>query len=236
MDSANFLSPLPSEREAPIPPQFRWQEIEAVFLDLDGTLLDKYFDDYFWEHYIPEVYALRNTLDLAPAREQLLAVYRSVENTLQWTDLDYWSERLDLDIAALKRQVSHLVGIHPHVLDFFGYMEEKGKKLYLVTNAHPKTLRVKMEQVRIEHWFQQIITSQDVGAAKEQPAFWEKLQDMLPYDANTTLFADDTEKVLDSAAAYGIRHLIHIARPSSRLAPRHSLHYPSILSFRELMF
>lgn len=233
MNSPN-LYPQPSN--APGSPDFSWQEIDAIFLDMDGTLLDKYYDDFFWEQYVPEVYAGQNSLDSGQARRQLLAIYRSVENTLLWTDLDYWSDRLDLDIAALKQEVSHLVAIHPHVIEFFTYMHTLGKKLYLVTNAHPKALHVKMAQVKIETWFERLICSQDVGAAKEQPEFWQKLQAHLPYDKTRTLFADDTEKVLHSAAAYGIRHLVHIAKPSSRLDPRHSLRFPSILTFAELMF
>jgi len=31
-------------------------DIKYVLLDMDGTLLDKYFDDYFWEHLLPERY------------------------------------------------------------------------------------------------------------------------------------------------------------------------------------
>ena len=34
-----------------------WSQVDHVLLDMDGTLLDKYFDDYFWETYVPEVYA-----------------------------------------------------------------------------------------------------------------------------------------------------------------------------------
>ena len=33
------------------------KDIDWVLLDLDGTLLDKYFDDYFWGHLVPEKYA-----------------------------------------------------------------------------------------------------------------------------------------------------------------------------------
>lgn len=234
MNLAN-LSPAPEVTKR-VRPEFLWQEITAVFLDMDGTLLDKYYDDYFWEHYVPKTYANKNNLHHPEARQRLLSIYRSVENTLQWTDLDYWSERLGLDIASLKREVSHLVNVHPHVVDFLSYMEELGKKVYLITNAHPKALEVKMEKVKIGRWFQRLITSQEVGAAKEQPEFWHKLQEILPYDKATTLFADDTEKVLHSAAGYGIGHLVHIAKPSSRLDPQHSLHYPSILSFQELLF
>jgi putative hydrolase of the HAD superfamily len=235
MNSPNWFRQQPEEQKQ-IPPDFSWDLIDFVFLDMDGTLLDKYYDDYFWEHFVPEVYAAKNGLDIADARDLLLKTYRSVENTLQWTDLDYWSDRLRLDIVALKREISHLVNIHPHIIDYFEYMRRIGKKLYLVTNAHPKTLEVKMEQVNIENWFEQLICSKEVGAAKEQPEFWHKLQQILPYDAQRTLFADDTEKVLHSARAFGIRHLIHIAKPSSRLPAQFSEHYQSIENFQELMF
>ena len=30
-----------------IRPDFSWDDIETVMLDMDGTLLDKHFDDYF---------------------------------------------------------------------------------------------------------------------------------------------------------------------------------------------
>jgi 5'-nucleotidase len=235
MNLTNSSQPQPEAADT-IRPEFTWSDIETVFLDMDGTLLDKFYDDYFWEHYVPEMFAKENNLDLLMARQHLLSTYKSVENTLQWTDIDYWSDRLGLDIAMLKEEVSHLVNIHPHVIDFLTYMEELGKKVYLITNAHPKALQVKMNKARLDTWFQRLICSQEVGAAKEQSQFWCKLQDILPYDKDTTLFADDTEKVLHSAAGYGIRHLIHIAKPSSRLDPQHSLHYPSIISFRELMF
>jgi HAD superfamily hydrolase (TIGR01509 family) len=218
-----------------ISPDFSWDDIENVFLDMDGTLLDKHYDDYFWEHYVPEVYAVAKGVDLGEARAKLLATYRSVENTLVWTDLDYWSERLDLNIAQLKEQISHLIDIHPYALDFLKYLRDIGKKTYLVTNAHPKALQVKLNRVNIEPWFEKMICSQDVGEAKEQPEFWNKLQTWVGYDKETTFFADDTARVLDSAAEYGIRHLVHIAKPSSKLPVSFSNKYQSIVNFKELI-
>jgi 5'-nucleotidase len=235
MNSPTWFRQQPKEQKQ-IPPQFSWDRIDSVFLDMDGTLLDKYYDDYFWEHFVPEVYAAKNLVDIAEARKLLLETYRSVENTLQWTDLHYWSDRLGLDIVALKREISHLVNAHPHIIDYFEYMQKIGKKLYLVTNAHPKALEVKMEQVNIGKWFQRLICSQEVGAAKEQPEFWQKLQQILPYDKERTLLADDTERVLHSAREFGIQHLVHIAKPSSRLPVQFSGDYQSIVNFKELIF
>ena len=214
---------------------FSWENISTVFLDMDGTLLDKHYDDYFWEHYVPQVYSNRHDLRPMEAKEQLLAIYQSVEGTLQWTDLDYWSQRLDLDIPMLKREIIHLVKILPHVSEFLDFLQKKGKKTYLVTNAHPTTLAIKMEKIQLSHLFSRSICSQEVGAAKEQPEFWGKLQTLLPYDTTTTFFADDTEKVLDSAAAYGISNLVHIARPSSKLPAAFSDKYLSIVNFKQLI-
>ena len=115
-------------------------------------------------------------------------------------------------------------------------MRKIGKTLYLVTNAHPKTLKVKIEQVGLAGWFQQLICSAEVGAAKEQAEFWPRLQQLLPYDKERTLFVDDTEKVLDSAEKFGIQHLVHIAKPSSRLPVQFSRRYQSIINFAELIF
>jgi len=215
---------------------FSWEDIDRIFLDLDGTLLDKYYDDYFWEHYVPEIYSRKNNVEPDTCRELLLATYKSVQNTLQWTDLNYWSDRLGLDIGALKSEIVHLVDIHPHVRDFFSHAGRLNKELYLVTNAHPKALEVKLGKIDIAGVFDKIICSQDVGFAKEQVEFWTELQEIQRFDKETTLFVDDTERVLDSAKEYGFRHLIHIAKPSSKLAPRYSTQYPSIDNFKTLIF
>ena len=215
---------------------FSWDDIDRIFLDLDGTLLDKYYDDYFWEHYVPNAYATKHKVKPDECRDLLLATYKSVENTLQWTDLDYWSDRLDLDIEALKKEIVHLVNIHPHVLDFLTHVYDMKKPIYLVTNAHPKTLAVKLGKIQIKETFTKIICSQDVGAAKEQVEFWSNLQNIQTFDKETTLFVDDTEKVLDSAHSYGFKHLVHIAKPSSKLPSNFSATYPSIESFKDLLF
>jgi HAD superfamily hydrolase (TIGR01509 family) len=217
------------------PSSFSWHEIDTVLLDLDGTLLDKYYDDFFWETFVPEVFAKKNRIEMSAAKVTLLHTYKKVENTLEWTDLDYWSNELDLNIPLLKREIGHLIAVRPQVTDFLEYLKEKEKKIYLVTNAHPKTLEVKFERVDIAKHFTAIFSSKEVGAAKEQPEFWDRLKETLPFTRDKTLFVDDTEKVLQSARDYGLCHLIHIAKPSSKLPPTFSRNFPSILSFEELM-
>ena len=224
-----------TESNLQFPSAFSWQEIDTVLLDLDGTLLDKYFDDFFWEEFVPEVFAGKNRISITAAKKKLLNTYKKVEGTLKWTDLDYWSDELYLDIPMLKKEISHLIALRPHVIEFLEYLKEKKKKTYLVTNAHPKTLEIKLEKIDIAEHFTAIFCAKEVGTAKEQPEFWSMLKELIPFNRTRTLFADDTEKVLYSARGYGLRHLVHIAQPSSQRPATFSRDFYSILNFQELM-
>lgn len=218
-----------------IPPTLDWAAVDTVLLDMDGTLLDKHFDDYFWEQYLPEHYSLVHDLTVAEAKAELLGRYQQVENTLDWTDLDYWSSQLGLDIPELKIRINHLIDVHPFVPDFLRFCREKGKQVHLVTNAHPKTLAIKLDRTAIGHLFDRIVCAEEVGLAKEDVRFWERLAGMLSFDPSRTLLADDTEKVLRAAEQFGMGILIYVARPSSRKPPRFSRRYPSIEYFSELL-
>ena len=220
---------------AKILPALRWSAIDTVLLDMDGTLLDRHFDDYFWEQYLPEHYSLEHDLTVAEAKDELLRRYQQVENTLDWTDLDYWSAQLGLDIPELKLRINHLIAIHPYVVDFLRFCRQAGKQVYLVTNAHPKTLAIKLDRTEIGHLFHRIVCAEEVGLAKEDERFWQRLEQMLDFDRARTLLADDTEKVLRAAERYGLGVLIYVARSSSRKPASFSRRYPSIEYFNELI-
>jgi HAD superfamily hydrolase (TIGR01509 family) len=217
-----------------IEPRVNWGVIDTVLLDMDGTLLDKHFDDYFWLRFVPENYALKYGGSIEDAQDKLYAMFQSMEGTLDWTDLDYWSRELGLDIPALKVQVDHLIRVHPYVIEFLDFCRSQGKHVHLVTNAHSKTLAIKMDKTALGGHFDRIICAEEIGMAKEESRFWQKLHEILPYDQRRTLLADDTEAVLHSANKHGIRYLIYVARPSSRAEIRHSSTYPSIIYFKEL--
>ncbi|MFV0436278.1 MAG: HAD-IA family hydrolase [Desulfopila sp.] len=220
----------------PIRPAFSWETIDTVLLDLDGTLLDSYFDDFFWEEYVPQAYARARGLSQQEARQRLLVRYRQVEKTLQWSDVDYWSEQLGLDIPELKGTIDHLIQVRPQVIDFLEFISALGKTVHLVTNAHAKTLAIKLGKTAIRPYFQRIVPAHEVGGAKEQPMFWAALATMLDFDRQRTMLVDDNSEVLRAAKDYGLAELIHIAKPSSRRPARFSTRFPSIVAFEELIF
>ncbi len=196
-------------------PQFPWNQIEAVFLDMDGVLLDLHFDNWFWREFVPRRYGKVHGTSFEKAQKKLLAAYKNVENTLCWYDLTYWSQQLRLDIRTMKEEAKRHIALLPGAIDFLDKMRKMGIPVFLVTNAHPQTLAVKLGKYDLTPWLKGITSSSTVGVAKESPRFWELLTTHIPYCRETTFFADDTEKVLLSARQTGPQHLLHIAQPSS---------------------
>lgn len=202
---------------------------------MDGTLLDRHFDDFFWEHFLPEQYAEKYNVPASEARRQLLSRYKQEEKTLAWTDLDFWSRELNLDIPALKEQVHHLIAVHPHAEDFLKFLRKEGKRIHLVTNAHYKTLDLKLRKTEIGKYFDSVVSAFDIGLPKEDTAFWSGLERLIGFDKKTAIMIDDNEDVLRSAKEYGMGYLIFKARPSSREGIKSSDLFTAIADFDELI-
>ena len=220
---------------APSPLTIDWRNIDTVLLDMDGTLLDRHFDDHFWLEHVPRRYAEKNGISLADAQTKLHRMFRSQENTLNWTDLDYWSDQLGLDIPVLKEEINHLIAVHPFVTEFLLFLRQHGKKIYLVTNAHGKTLNLKLRRTRIGSYFDGIVSAHDLGLPKEDPAFWGRLQQKIPYDPERTMLGEDSETNLETARLFGIGYLIHVGRFSSTATPAPSERFRTIHYFSELV-
>jgi putative hydrolase of the HAD superfamily len=212
-----------------------WNDIDTVLLDMDGTILDRHFDDHFWLEHVPGRYSVKHGISLDDAKARLYAMFRSQENTLNWTDLDYWSTQLDMDIPLLKHEVEHLIAVHPDVLDFLVFLKKAGKGVHLVTNAHGKTLSLKMKKTRLGSYFETIVSAHDLGLPKEDLAFWGELQKILPYNPATTLLGEDSEKNLHTARQFGIKYLIFVSAANSRLEPAPSEQFRSVQTFGELL-
>ncbi len=211
-----------------------WTEIDSVLLDMDGTLLDRYFDDYFWEEYVPQRFALHHNQPLAETRRQLHALYKSQEGTLNWTDIDFWSARLGLDIPALKEGVADRVSLHPGVVPFLTALRKVKKQVVLMTNAHPKTVAIKFKRADIAGYFDEIVCSSEIGTPKEDIAFWRESQRRIGFDVRRTLFIDDTEAVLAAAQTFGIRFLLYKANASSRAPTNGSGRFIPLIHYEEM--
>ncbi len=213
----------------------RWEIIDTVLLDMDGTLLDLRFDSYFWLELVPERYAARHGLTVEQARAVLGPLFAGKQGTLDWYCTDFWTRELALDIAAMKHEVREHVRFLPGAEEFLQALREKGLRIALVTNAHRDSLKVKATQTGLLNYFDVVFSSHSFGVPKEHPQFWQQLEAALRFDPAHTLFVDDSHSVLEAARRHGIAHIFAISRPDSTLSAREVREFMAVEAVRELL-
>jgi HAD superfamily hydrolase (TIGR01509 family) len=212
-----------------------WDAIDTVLVDMDGTLLDLAFDNFFWLELVPERYAERHGIPLAAAREMLRERFGRAVGTLSWYCVDHWSRDLDLDIASLKRAHDHMIRFLPRAPEFLRAVRGRGKPVFIVTNAHQETIAVKAERTGVDKLVDGVYCSHELAAPKESIDFWTRLRERRQFDPERTLLLEDSLAVLAAARAYGLKHMLAIRRPDSGRAARDIAEFPSIEGVAELI-
>ena len=223
-------------------PAVDWSAIDTVLLDMDGTLLDLRFDNWFWQELIPRRYAAAKGLDLEETRRRLAPRFLDVRGTLQWYCIEYWSRQLELDIGSIKREALARVGFLPGAREFLSRLRVSGKRVVLVTNAHPATLAIKNEGVALRNggvalsgYFHACYSTHPFDFPKESAGFWPRLAAEEGFLPPRTLFVDDSLSVLDAARDFGIGWLRAVRCPDSGLPPQATGEYVAVDGVVELM-
>ena len=197
-------------------------------MDMDGTLLDRHFDNFFFEEELPRRYANLHGLSFETSREQLMGMYRAVEGELAWTDLQYWSERVGLDVVAMHRELQHLIGFLPGAEDFLKAVRTKGKRITVLTNAHESGVAVKSAKTGLDRYVDRIVDAFEVGYLKMRSEYWPACRTLVGFDPGRSLYVDDDEACLAAAKQYGVAAIIHSAKSSSQLPPTPSARFTSV--------
>lgn len=216
-------------------PLINWNQIDTVLLDMDGTLLDLHFDWHFWMEFLPQAYADKNRLTLDQAKELIHEKINAQTGTLNWYCLDYWTDVLDLPVAALKHEIKHQVKVHPEVMEFLAALKAQNKTVIMVTNAHRDSLAVKLEVTEIGDYFDMMVSSHDYGVPKEDIQVWSHLRETVHYNPNRTLLIDDNTHALSTAQTYGIRHLLCPIHVSPKLDPIDPKGFKHFSRYSEIM-
>lgn len=217
------------------PIKLPWHDIQTVFLDMDGTLLDLHFDNHFWLEHLPNRLADKRGATPEEIRTYLHNRYTEMEGTLEWYCLDYWQQHLDVDLVALKHEIADRIAIRAQVEHFLQHLRQRGKRIVLLTNAHHKSVGLKFGYVALEHYFDRVITSHSLGIPKEHAKFWQKLSQIEAYDPIHSLFIDDNLQVLRAAKAQGVKYLLAIHQPDSRLPPKDTQEFTAVECYSQLM-
>jgi len=195
-----------------------WGRFETILLDMDGTILDLAYDNYYWRELVPRCFSREHGVTEAEARDRIFSLYAGREGTLDWYCLDYWADQLQLDLVALKSASSHRIRFLPGARNFLATASRENVRIVLVTNAHQHSLQIKAGVTGLTNWFDETVSSHDIGQPKERQEFWNKLELDLGFDPATTLFVDDSLPVLDAALEYGLSSAVAVRKPDTRKA------------------
>jgi 5'-nucleotidase len=207
---------------------FSWEGIDDVLLDMDGTLLDRHFDNFFFEEELPRRYAAIHCLTFEDARDRLMTMYRSVEGELAWTDLHYWTERVGIDVVALHKELDHMIGFLPGAEEFLRELRRLGKRVTIVTNAHEAGVAVKTAKTGLNRHVDRIVDAYAVGYLKMRVEYWPACRRLIGFDPDRSLYIDDDEDCLSAARQFGIGQIVHSAKSSSQLPPAPSASFVSV--------
>jgi len=216
-------------------PTLLWNEIETVLLDMDGTLLDLHYDNQFWLHHLPKKLAEQKGMSFDVAQAFLNEEYQRVMGTLEWYCLDHWAEKLQMDIVEAKREIDHLISMRADTIPFLDALKATGRKVFLVTNAHPDSLSLKIEKTALDEHIDVLYSTHQFGVTKESQALWHKLQLEIGFNADTTLFVDDSLAILEAAQTFGIKHLLAVENPDSQKPLRTIEQFESVSDYRDII-
>jgi len=212
-----------------------WDQIDDLFLDMDGTLLDLHYDHYFWMEHLPLRLSEIKKIQLEQIRAEMHGRYEAMRGTLDWYCLDFWQKELDVDLMSIKREVIAKIQFRPSTEAFLKSLKGIGKRVSLISNSHRLGIDLKFDHLKLHGYFDLIRSSHDYGYPKEQQGFWRHLSQDIGFDIHRTVFIDDNIDVLKSAQAYGIKYLLSIKQPDLFRAPVPYQGFKQVDDFSEIL-
>lgn len=169
------------------------KQYKHIFFDLDHTLWDfeqnsavtlhqLYHDFNLEERGIALFESFRTTYEMHNERfwERYRKGYIRREE-LRWKRM--WHTLLDFKIpdTELAHQMSHIYlellpqqgRLMPHAKEILDYCRHKTYRMHLITNGFEQTQRQKIRTSGIDHYFDQVITSESSNSMKPQAAIFD---------------------------------------------------------------
>ena len=188
-----------------------FKDIECLLIDMDGVILDNAYDNDFWQNQIPEVIADNKGIAFDDAKRLAIQIFNYKKNTKDWYDVDYWSNMLNIDIEAQKRSEKSFsrISLYDGVIDTLSVLKNKTKTI-LITNAHRKTLNIKLEKYNLTSYFDEMVCAHELNYVKEDIQLWYMLRSKYRLDYEKTLLVEDTINNINVGLSAGISGAIYV--------------------------
>ena len=189
----------------------------AILSDLDGVILNLDYDIKFWESWLPEHVASQSNRSLKEIKIQIQAEIDAQRGTLNFYDLNYWDDLLNVDCMEIIREQEEKCSFLEGSYEALQRLSTLKNPKYILTNGDPRIQEYKAETQKFLEFFNSIFYSMHVGYPKESKEFWALARHNLNLDFEDTIFIDDDFKVATAAAKAGIKQVAWITPGKNRI-------------------
>ena len=201
----------------------------VILSDLDGVILDLNYDIKFWKEWLPAELAIKSGEPIAAMRENLVSLMKEQEAGLNWYDLNFWDELLDVDCLEIIKAQEERCSFLPGALESLKEISSLPNPKYILTNGDPRLFHFKSESAQFLDFFDASLCSMQMGYAKEQKEFWSLASNYLRVDLQNSIFIDDNFKVVTSAVNAGVGQVYWINPGRHKVLQNGVETYPSLL-------
>jgi putative hydrolase of the HAD superfamily len=187
------------------------KDIDCMLVDMDGVILDNTYDNNFWQNQIPGVISKNKNISFEDAKRLAVQIFNYKKNTKDWYDVDYWSNMLNVDIEAEKRSSISFdrIQLYEGVTKTLNKLKDNFR-LILITNAHRKTLNIKLEKYDLSPYFENMICAHELHYVKENIQLWYMLKSRFKLDYTKTLLIEDTINNIKVGLSAGISQAVYL--------------------------
>ena len=176
----------------------------VILSDLDGVILDLNYDIKFWKEWLPAELAVKSDKPIEEIRNELEAMMGEQEAGLNWYDLNFWDELLEVDCLEIIKSQQERCAFLEGSLEALQKISSLPNPKYILTNGDPRLFHFKSESAHFMDFFDAYLCSMQMGCAKEQKEFWSLASLYLKVDLKNSIFIDDNFKVVTAAVNAGV--------------------------------
>ncbi len=197
-------------------------KIEHVFFDLDHTLWDfeknsdltfhKLFKDYSIDLEVSSFLAVYKPINLKfwrLYREEKISKenlrYQRLKEAFDVVNYDASDDLINVLAIKYIEIMPNFNHLFEGTFDILDYLKEK-YQLHIITNGFEEVQSRKMKSSNIDHYFNQVITSESVGVKKPNPRVFEYALNIANASKeNSIMIGDSIEADIEGALNFGLK-------------------------------
>jgi HAD superfamily hydrolase (TIGR01509 family) len=226
-------------RTASLKPSSKGQVVDmknAVILDMDGVVIDSNpfhriaWKNFLAKHQITVDEEMFRTVIFGTTGDQ--ALKKILNGNLTEFQVDAYVKEIDSTYREALRSSDHFVPL-PGLRDFLKAAANRGCRIVLATSAPIENIRLVVDGLQLDGYFEFIIDKTQVEHGKPDPEIYLKAVDMINLEKASCVVFEDSLAGIQAAKRAGLR-VVGVTTSHSAMELQHEGAFKTIRNFSEV--